>query len=388
MKNIITKSSIVITAVLIAVSLLILFGTSDAESIKPATAKPTTFKNYEFTGPFSYKNLSIFLVHGKDSIKADKILTLEEAMAKKKIVVHETSDVNQLVVENKSKDSSVFIQSGDIVKGGKQDRVMQYDVVVPPGSKQMKVASYCVESGRWERRGKESTGNFSSSNNSLVSKRAKLKAKHKGSQSAMWNEVSNAQSKLRSNLYTVVKSKQSESSLQLTLENKKLKKETERYVKHLEKIIAKRNDTVGFAFAINNELNSADMYSSKVLFKKLWSKALFACATEAISEIDKNKKNGAKPPAITDVVKWLTEAEKGRKKAKAINDKVEMTVNETDENVAFETMEKDAKTGRKRSIHKNYIKKSKEDKKEDKKEETQASTDRSRLNNYYEAPSL
>ena len=86
---------------------------------------------YRISAPVSYKNLSVFLIHGKDEIKSKNILTLQEAMEKDLFVVYETSDVNELMVENKSSQYEVFIQSGDIVKGGKQDRVLAITIIIP-----------------------------------------------------------------------------------------------------------------------------------------------------------------------------------------------------------------------------------------------------------------
>src|SRR3982750_4118434 len=79
---------------------------------------------YRISAPYSYKNLTVFLIYGKDELKNKNILTLQEALDRKIFAVYETSDVNELQVENKSKDFEVFIQAGDIVKGGKQDRVL------------------------------------------------------------------------------------------------------------------------------------------------------------------------------------------------------------------------------------------------------------------------
>ena len=44
------------------------------------------------------------------------------------------------------------------------------------------------------------------------------------------------------------------------------------------------NDVIGFAFAINNELNSADVYSSNGLFKRFWPRLLKTAAIEAVAE--------------------------------------------------------------------------------------------------------
>ena len=68
--------------------------------------------------------MTIFLIHGKDSTNKKNIVTLQEALKMGIFKVYETSEVNELMVENISKTYDVFIQSGDIVKGGKQDRVL------------------------------------------------------------------------------------------------------------------------------------------------------------------------------------------------------------------------------------------------------------------------
>lgn len=48
-------------------------------------------------------------------------------------MVYETKDVNELSVENRSH-KDIYVQSGDIVKGGQQDRVLAVDLIVPPRS--------------------------------------------------------------------------------------------------------------------------------------------------------------------------------------------------------------------------------------------------------------
>src|SRR5688572_16427289 len=85
--------------------------------------------NYRVSAPYTYKNLTIFLIHGKDATSKKNIITLQEAMKLKVFKVYETSDVNELSVENTSAQYDVFIQSGDIVKGGKQDRVLAISII-------------------------------------------------------------------------------------------------------------------------------------------------------------------------------------------------------------------------------------------------------------------
>jgi hypothetical protein len=121
---------------------------------KPGVAPSVTTGDLKVSGPYAHKNLEIYLVHGQDQVKPKReILTLEEALKQKKVVVHETDNVSQLAVENLSPDTDIYVQSGDIVQGGKQDRVLAVDLVLSPKSGKVPIASFCVEQGRWGARG-------------------------------------------------------------------------------------------------------------------------------------------------------------------------------------------------------------------------------------------
>ena len=89
------------------------------------------------------------VLHGKDESKKGNIMTLQEAMDKELFRVYERSEVNELEVENLSKEFDVFIQSGDIVKGGKQDRILAVSIIIPARSGRVSIEAFCVESGRW-----------------------------------------------------------------------------------------------------------------------------------------------------------------------------------------------------------------------------------------------
>ena len=67
-------------------------------------------------------------------------LTLEEALTSGVAQVRETSDVNSLEIENLG-DTPVFVQAGEIVKGGKQDRTLMVSLLLPPKSGRVPIAS-------------------------------------------------------------------------------------------------------------------------------------------------------------------------------------------------------------------------------------------------------
>jgi hypothetical protein len=300
---------------------------------------------YRISGPYTHENLSIFLIHGEDKVKGKSFLTLQEALEQKKVVVHETQNVNELSVENVSPTEEVFIQAGDIVKGGQQDRVLSFDLIVPSKSGKMPIASFCVEHGRWTQRGAENVMQFGASTEQLSTKDLKLAARGDGKtgekQREVWDKVAKAQMLLKDKVGAPVQAAESASSLQLTLEHKKLKEALEEYLKKLSPIVEDKKDVIGYAFAINGKVNSADIYGSSTLFKKLWPKLIKASAVEAVVEVQKDKK--FEPVAATAIKGFLEDAEKGKAREKEVTKRVQEIQRETDKSVMFECRDKDAK---------------------------------------------
>jgi hypothetical protein len=267
----------------------------------------------KISGPFTHANLSIFLLHGKDVLPpGQKLLTLQEALEQKKLVVNETSTVNQLSVENTSSDCSVFIQAGDIVKGGKQDRLMAVDMIVPPKSGLLPIASFCCEAGRWTKRGGEDATKFGASIAQAANKDVKLALNAARSQSTVWEKVREAQMKLSKNVGKPVASAASPSSYQLTLEDKDLLAKVDAYVTALKKAADEKNDTVGFVIVINGKVSGAEQYGSHELFLKLWPKLIRAAAVDALSEFDAKKKFEAATAKTVET--FLAAAGKGEAK--------------------------------------------------------------------------
>lgn len=282
---------------------------------------------------FCSDNLAVYLIHGKDKIQNQKILTLEEALEKKLVAVEETSDVNNLRVSNKS-DSIVFLQSGDIVRGGKQDRAIQYDMMLAPRAKNLPLQVFCVEHGRWQQRGPEPEAQFSKSQNQLASKDLKLAAKKIGSQGSVWEKVSSFQGALSQRLGSSVCAPPSPSSLELSFDNSKLKAASGAHEEKLKGIINGQTDVVGYAFAINGKINSADVYASNELFKKLWPKLLKASATEAVAE---KAKGSSAAPAPNEILRFLSEAENKPCQSKAKNQISETTEQESSSSLVYKT---------------------------------------------------
>src|SRR5882724_6494278 len=122
-------------------------------ALVPLGASGARAEDYRVSGPVTHENLAIYLIRGPSA--AGKVpLTLDEALGKRAVRVHETGNVNELTVENLGNED-VFIQSGDIVKGGQQDRALTVSLILPPKSGRVPLSAFCVEQGRWAARGKE-----------------------------------------------------------------------------------------------------------------------------------------------------------------------------------------------------------------------------------------
>src|ERR1700754_1889706 len=127
------------------------------------------------SGPLTHENLTVCFIHGP-SAPGRTPLTLEEALAKRTVEVRETGNGNPLEIENLGNDE-VFIQSGDIVKGGQQDRTLMVRLVLPPKPGRLAIDAFCVEQGRWSARGQEDVKQFSTASAAVPSREMKIAMK-------------------------------------------------------------------------------------------------------------------------------------------------------------------------------------------------------------------
>ena len=224
-------------------------------------------------------------------------------------------------------------------------------MVLPAKSGRVTIQVYCVESGRWTGRKGEDKEKFASSNDRIVSRDLKLAANLSKSQSDVWQEVDRAQKKLSSNVGTTVNSAASRPSLQLALENKDLAITTDEYIKKLSGIIDGKTNVIGYAFVINGEINSADVYASNALFKKLWPKLLRATAVEAVADLTKDKTFiQLKPETVQG---FLDKADKAVAKEEKVNARVTSVTRDESDSAVFESRDEKQKV----VIHKSYVKK-------------------------------
>jgi ARG/rhodanese/phosphatase superfamily protein len=350
--NYTSRSRILAIFLLLALSVTVLLARSASSQSAAPRQKPTTSNsNYRLSGPYTHKNLTIFLVHGKELLPGKNFLTLQEALAQKKVVVYETKDVNELAIRNLS-NQDVYVQSGDVVRGGEQDRMISIDFIVPPRSRRIPIAAFCVESDRWEKRGKENPTTFSSSDNGIATKELKLAAKRSRSQSEVWETVKVAQEKISANTGVAVLDVSAPSSYEMAVSNSVVVENGNEYVRALSNVVRNKPDVIGYVFAINGHVNSADVYASRPLFLKLWPKLLRASAVEAIAELNQAE---ATQPVTNEVVHtFLADSERGAAKTQDVTHRVKVVTREDDLNIFFETQD-NARKGA--WVHRNYIRK-------------------------------
>jgi hypothetical protein len=304
------------------------------------------------SGPYQSGNLSVFLIHAEPADGggvAGAYLTLDEALAGGEAAVYETGDVNELEVQNKSKDHTLFIQAGDIVKGGRQDRVLSVDLILPPGSGKIPITAFCVEQGRWSARGDESAQQFASAEKSLAGKDLKLAAKSKRSQTEVWNAVAETQAKLAVSVGEDVAAPASPTSLQLSLENTKVAEAVGKHVAALTALAADHPDAVGYLYAVNGKISGGDIYASPLLFRKLWPRLLEASVTEAVAE--RSGSSAGSGLAADDAAAFLTAMDSAAATDQQLPAGVTLMSRETEKAAAFETRS-DAAEG---WLHRSYI---------------------------------
>src|SRR5260370_6744872 len=293
-----------------------------AAACLPLAAQTQRSGGYRISGPFTHDNLSVFWIHGPNR-SAKNLLTLEEAIAQHKVIVYETRNVNELAVENVSNED-VFIESGDIVKGGAQDRTLKDDLILPSKSGRISISSFCVEHGRWTRRGNESVASFDAATQAVATKQLKMAVKMNADHAEVWNQVARAQDKLSAVVGGAARAPASPTSFAMTMDAPVVRRSIDGYIQELAGIVNGKSDVVGYAFAIDGKVHSADIYASHDLFAKLWMKLLRASSVEAVTEYQQGKKFEA--ATMSAVKAALQDADSGKASSRNLTDRTEVVV--------------------------------------------------------------
>jgi len=325
-----------------AAAVAVMFAACQADGPKPGS--------FTVSDPQTFGNLSVYFVRADDQPGAQALMTLPEALAKGLLEVHEGGGVNDLIVQSAAP-LPVLIHAGEILKGGSQDRLVQHDFLVPPNAKELAVPVFCVERGRWSQRGSEDDYYFSGASKMAANKDLKLAAKSSNSQPDVWAKVDTIQERLALMVGIAARDPLSGTSLQLTLENDIVESRVKEYTDALAPAIDRATAAVGFIFAVNGEISTADIYWNHELFRSLWPALLEAAATEAYMAGTHAKEVSA--PKSSVVSQWLASVGARTGEIQSVNDLTTLKIVEDSVAAFYETRLGQGETW----IHRNAIRK-------------------------------
>lgn len=185
-----------------------------------------------------------------------------------------SASVNNLFIENKSKDT-LYLMAGEIVQGGKQDRVIAQDMVIPPNSGKINLSVFCVEKGRWRYTKSKNRDNFDGYYGvSSLALRKVVDTKQK--QGEVWKEVdrSNGKNRVKSGTSAYTEQKK----------NTKFKGEYVQYHNFFKNKFKGKGDVIGVIVATGNKVVGCDMFASPQLFQTQYQNLLGSYINEAITD--------------------------------------------------------------------------------------------------------
>jgi hypothetical protein len=278
---------------------------------------------YQITGPYAHENLTVFLLHSPTQDERE-FITLDQGLKDGivKITEKDQEQVQELQIENQS-EKPLFLQEGDRLQGGKQDRTIYASLVIPPKSGKMAVPTFCIEQSRWV---VGNLGNkFEPTANAAFAPRATREAaKYGKSQDKVWESVWMQKTVAEKNNLAL----NNNSSLNETLDSPQVKKLSEDYAKALANALEKHPDAVGVAIAINGNIEEVNVYPNHSLLSKLYPRLLQSYALEATLEKDKAK--DAKPVTSADLEKFLATAKSRAKRDEIIDASNSLTITDCD----------------------------------------------------------
>src|SRR5277367_1498678 len=179
------------------------FAWSGPRAPEPPGGRPEG--DWHILEPITYENISIFPVASSSGYDTSNFLTLDEGLTSGEVLIREQgaegmarsregdarvipeyrgggASVNQLVLVNRSK-RPLLLLAGELVSGGKQDRIIGKDRIVPVGAPPLPLDVFCVEHGRWS-----NGANFVAAK-TIVHPSVREKAAVDQAQTEVWNAV-------------------------------------------------------------------------------------------------------------------------------------------------------------------------------------------------------
>lgn len=237
----------------------------------------------DFSNPekYTFKNLRVIPIRMKENYK-DAVgnmgyyLSLHQAMLNNQIVISESGvggSVNTLIGRNLSADT-VFIMSGEILQGGKQDRVVARDMLIPPGEGRVKIPVFCVEKGRWKYKGESNDQKFSEYYG-MANEHLRDIIDHKKGQQDVWDEVS------KSNKRDGVNS--GSDAYTDHANNRTFRRAEQEYVDFFLRLFDNDASVIGVMSITANRVEGVDLFINNPLFLQEYPKLLYSYIDEAVT---------------------------------------------------------------------------------------------------------
>ena len=278
--------------------------------------------SYKVLSPISHGNLTIFPVVSSNTHDTSEFITLDEGIRSGEVVITEAGrlgglirgphhripvtapQVNSLVLVNNSKHPLILL-AGEIVTGGKQDRVVGKDRVIPAESDPVDLGVFCVERGRWT----ESSAQFSTMKSQMAQPSVRSKAMVAQDQRQVWESVGAANGAVHGALLGGVASP-APSSYAKTFDDEKIRKIIAEQAAPLEQSYSslmkqlRDQHAVGVVVAVGGQLIWADLFASTPLLEKYWPKLVRSYAAEAVTT-----RTAAKPVSSAEAQQFLDRTE-------------------------------------------------------------------------------
>jgi hypothetical protein len=295
--------------VVAAIALLVVAAVVVPSLLRAGETAPAS--GYSLLSPIRSGNLTVYPVAASKSYDTAEFLTLDEGMRSGDVVVTEAGqtrglirhrlgeppvihpvrgpEVNQLVLVNNSK-RPLLLLAGEIVTGGKQDRVIGKDRIVPAESDPVDLSVFCVEPGRWvAANGKNDFSSGRASLNTLASLGVRGSAMGAQNQQQVWDNVGKSRQAMAMAVPGPAAAEvNSTTSYARVMDNKEVQEKVDSVAEPVERnyesVIHQLRDknAVGVVVAVNGEIVWADIFASTQLLQKYWPKLVRSYATEAV----------------------------------------------------------------------------------------------------------
>jgi hypothetical protein len=184
--------------------------------------------------------------------------------------------------------------AGELVSGGKQDRIIGKDRIVPVGAEPLPLDVFCVEHGRW------SSGSQFVASKTIVHPSVREQAAIKQDQNEVWSAVSNGSTARAAaaapravfsaaDLSATVNAEAPTQSYDKIYKSRRVGGSVDSFVDAVQTRFAKATShlkgeqVVGVIVAYGGEVAWSDIFASSDLFDQYWPKLLRSYAVEALA---------------------------------------------------------------------------------------------------------